>query len=76
MRCLPIIASLALLAGCEGEPEGADDRNEGGAERTLPGVEEVRAQEAAARRAADAITEENADDTLEELEAVIGGEDE
>jgi hypothetical protein len=76
MRALAVVASLSLLAGCGGEAEGASEDEGQTTEGTLSGAEEARAQKAAARRAADAITEENADDTLDDLEAIIGREDE
>ena len=76
MRAAVVVAALTLLPACGGEAEGADNQEGGARKVELPGAEENQAQEAAARRAADAITEENADDTLEDLESIIGGEDE
>ena len=75
MRALTLSVALAALVACNGDPQEADDA---GAEAELeyPSDEEVQAQEAAAKRAGEAVTDENADEHLDELEALIGSEDE
>jgi len=75
MRALTLSLTLAALVGCGGQPaEAGDDTTQPAHE--LPGPEEREAQDAAVKRAGEAVTEENADDHLEELEALIEGEGE
>jgi len=76
MRLLYSVAPLLVLGGCGGEARSADSAGGQVEELVLPGPEEVEAQEAAAKMAADAINEENADQTLEGLEELIGDEEE
>lgn len=74
--CLPacLLAAGAALSGCtDEEPAGAAEAVPD-VEAALPTAEDVEEIEQAAEQAAQEITEENADATLEELEAAIGGE--
>lgn len=76
MRNLYAPLLLTVLAGCDhGETEAAPPSGDT-VELVYPGQEDAEAQEAAAQKAAEAITEENADDVLESLEALIGSEEE
>lgn len=73
MRTLYLSLSLAALVGCGGKPaEAGAETTE--AELEFPGPEEKQAQDEAVMRAEEAVTESNADDYLEDLEALIEGE--
>lgn len=69
-RMLPLAAAL-VLAACTNDPDGAGDALPEDAAAPLPTTDEVEAIEAAAEEAAASVTEENADETLEALEAAI-----
>jgi len=76
MRAASLVLLLPLVAcDCESEETAPEAEAEAGAELILPGEGEAAAQEAAARRAVEAINDENADDTFEDLEALIEGEE-
>ena len=70
MKALPFFAASLLLVACSSEPDVADPEAEDLGEITLPTEADGAAIEAAAKEAGEAITEENADVTLDELEAL------
>ncbi len=72
MRATEATFLLVALLACA--PKDSDVASPPEGEIELPGPEVAAAQEAAAQEASRAITEENADATLESLEALIGSE--
>jgi uncharacterized lipoprotein YajG len=68
---LLLAAGLLLLASCQDKEVPAEQTPTVTVEEVLPSAAEVEAIEAEAQKAADAITEENADDALKALEAEI-----
>ena len=69
MRTLPFFAASLLLVACSSDPDAADPEAEDLGEISLPTAEDGAAIDAAAEEAGAAINEENADVTLDELEA-------
>ena len=67
--------SPGSAAGSEGELPEVPPEADSSIELILPGEGEVAAQEAAARRAVEAINHENADETFDDLEALITAEE-
>lgn len=68
---LLLAAGLLLLASCQDKEVPVEEVAPPAVEDVLPSAAEVEAIEAEAQQAADAITEENADDALKALEAEI-----
>ncbi len=71
MRHLMLALALPLFVACTGDRKA---ESEGDAELNLPSADEAAAHEAAAKEAAAAISEENADATLDNLESSISND--
>lgn len=76
MRHLHLPLLLTALAGCGGSEAEAATPAGDTLDLIYPGQAEAEAQKVAAQRAAEAVTEDNADDVLNGLEALIAGEEE